>query len=131
VAARLCEFFFAREVHPRLIARLAAALILVAFLLLALLGVSPPVAAAFAILFGACNGLITIATGTVPLALFGAEGYGRLLGRIGGPSRLLQAAAPLAIAFVIERYSDPVALAIIAAFAAVAFFCFLLIRRPA
>ena len=131
VAARLCEFFFAREVHPLLIARGATALILVAFLLLALLGVSPLVAAAFAILFGACNGLITIATGTVPLALFGAEGYGRLLGRIGGPSRLLQAIAPLMIAFAAERWSDPAALAIVAAFAAVALLCFLFIRRPA
>jgi predicted MFS family arabinose efflux permease len=131
VAARLCEFFFAREVHPLLIARGAAILMLVAFLLLALFGASPLVAAAFAILFGACNGLITIATGTVPLALFGAEGYGRLLGRIGGPSRLLQAVAPLAIAFAIERYSDPAALSIIAAFAAVALLCFLFIRHPA
>ena len=131
VAARLCEFFFAREVHPLLIARGAAALILAAFLLLAVFGVSPWVAAAFALLFGACNGLITIATGTVPLALFGAEGYGRLLGRIGGPSRLLQAIAPLMIAFASERWSDPAAFAIVAAFAAAAFLCFLLIRRPA
>lgn len=131
VAARLCEFFFAREMHPLLIARFSVALLLAAFALLLLLGVSTPLAAAFAILFGICNGLITIATGTVPLALFGAEGYGRLLGRIGGPARLLQAAAPLAIAFAIERYSDLVALAIIAAFAAAALLCFLLIRRPA
>ena len=131
VAARLCEFFFAREMHPLLIARFSVVLLLAAFALFLLFGVSTPVAAAFAILFGVCNGLITIATGTVPLALFGAEGYGRLLGRIGGPARLLQAAAPLAIAFAIERYSDPIALAIIAAFAAVAFLCFLLIHRPA
>jgi MFS family permease len=131
VAARLCEFFFAREMHPLLIARFSVVLLLAAFTLFLLFGVSTPVAAAFAILFGICNGLITIATGTVPLALFGAEGYGRLLGRIGGPARLLQAAAPLAIAFAIERYSDPIALAIIAAFAAAALVCFLLIRRPA
>ena len=113
-----------------MIARFSVALLLAAFALLLLLGVSIPVAAAFAILFGVCNGLITIATGTVPLALFGAEGYGRLLGRIGGPARLLQAIAPLAVAFAIERFSDPVALVIIAAFAAVALLCFLLIRRP-
>jgi len=67
----------------------------------------------------------------VPLALFGAEGYGRLLGRIGGPSRLLQAVAPLMIAFAAERWSDRMALAIVAAFAAVALLCFLFIRRPA
>ena len=107
VAARLCEFLFTREVHPLLIARGAAVLMLVAFLLLALFGVSPLVAAAFAILFGACNGLITIATGTVPLALFGAGATAACSAVWVAPSRLLQAAAPLAIAIVIERYLRP------------------------
>jgi hypothetical protein len=129
VAARLVEFFFAREVHPLTIARLAVGLLIAAFLLLAVFGLSVPIAAAFVVMFGACNGLITIATGTVPLALFGAEGYGRLLGRIGGPSRALQAVAPLAIAFVAERFSDPVALVVVAGFGALALLCFLLIRR--
>ena len=85
----------------------------------------------FATLFGAANGLITIARGTVPLALFGAAGYGRLLGRIAGPFLLIQSIAPLVLAFVIERTSDPVALAVTAAFTVVALACFALIRPPA
>ena len=52
---------------------------------MALLGVSVPVAAAFMVMFGMANGLITIARGTVPLALFGPVGYGALIGRIAGP----------------------------------------------
>ena len=66
-------------------------------------------------MFGAANGLITIARGAVPLALFGADGYGRLIGRIAGPWLVMQAAAPLVIAFVAERASDPAALALAAA----------------
>lgn len=130
VAARLCEFLFARSLHPLMIARFAVGQLLVAFLLLALLGISPSIAAAFAILFGITNGLITIARGTVPLALFGAEGYGRTVGRIAGPSLAMQAAAPLVVAFAIERGSDPAGLGLIAGVAAVAFTGLLLVRRP-
>ena len=82
VAARLCELIFARNVHPLWIARFAVTLIVSAFAMLALLGISTPTGFAFAIMFGAANGLITIARGAVPLALFGSVGYGRTIGRI-------------------------------------------------
>ncbi len=39
-----------------------------------------PAAYAFALLHGAENGIRTIAKGTLPLALFGAAGYGRRIG---------------------------------------------------
>jgi predicted MFS family arabinose efflux permease len=130
VAARLVEFVFVRNVHPLWIARFAVSLIMAAFGLLAALGLSAPVAAAFVILFGAANGLLTIARGTLPLALFGADGYGRVIGRIAGPFLLIQAAAPLVLAFVAERASDPAALAATAAFALAALACLALIRRP-
>ena len=130
VAARICEFIFARNLHPLWIARFAVALLVLAFGLLAVLGLSVPVAAAFALMFGAANGLITIARGTVPLALFGASGYGRLVGRIGGPFLVMQALAPLVLALVIERASDRVALAVVAAFALAALASFIAIRRP-
>jgi MFS family permease len=131
VAARLIEFIFARNLHPLNLARFAVILLVTAFAMLAVLGISVPTAAAFALMFGAANGLITIARGAVPLALFGASGYGALIGRIAGPSLLMQAAAPLALALVIERTSDPAALACAAAFAMIALACFAAIRRPA
>ena len=65
--------------------------------------------------------LITIARGAVPLALFGAAGYGHLIGRIALPFLMMQAIAPLVLAFVAERASDPAALAVVAAFALMAF----------
>jgi MFS family permease len=131
VAARVLELAFGRNLHPLLLARFAVGLLVAAFGLLAALGISVPVAAAFAVMFGAANGLITIARGAVPLALFGPTGYGRLIGRIAGPSLVMQAMAPLVLAFVVERASDSAALGFTAAFALIALSCFAAIRRPA
>jgi hypothetical protein len=131
VLARIGELVFARTQHPLWIARLAVGMLLAAFVLVALLPFSAAVAASFAVMFGLANGLMTIARGTVPLALFGASGYGRLMGRIGGPYLVMQSVAPLVLAYVIERLSDTAALALVAGFAAVALACFLAIRRPA
>lgn len=130
VGARLIEFAFGRNLHPLWVVRFALGVLLCAFVMLAVLGISTPVAAAFALLFGGANGLVTITRGAVPLALFGASGYGRLMGRLAGPFLLMQAAAPLVMAFVVERTSDPAALALAAGFAATALVCFILIRRP-
>jgi MFS family permease len=129
VAARFCEFIFARNIHPLAMARFAVGLLVLSFACLWLFGFSTPAAVLFAVMFGVANGLITIARGAVPLALFGAAGYGRIIGRIAGPSLIVTAVAPLVIAFVAERASDPIALAVAAAFASIAFTCFVLIRR--
>jgi MFS family permease len=131
VAARLCEFTFARNLHPLDIARFAIAALLLAFALLAVFGVFAAIAATFAILFGIANGLMTISRGTVPLTLFGPSGYGGVIGRIAGPSLILQAAAPLVIAFAAERLSDPLALAIVAGMATISLVAFLVVRKPA
>ena len=130
VGARLIEFSFGRDLHPLWVVRFALGVLLCAFVMMAVLGISTPVAAAFALLFGGANGLVTITRGAVPLALFGASGYGCLMGRLAGPFLVVQAAAPLVMAFVVERTSDPAALALAAGFAATALVCFILIRRP-
>ena len=59
-------------------------------------------AAAFALLHGAGNGILTIARGTLPLAIFGPENYAYRLGLIGAPSRICQALAPLAFGLLID-----------------------------
>src|SRR5256886_9340 len=130
VAARICELMVARRIHPLFVARFAVAMLLAAFALLALFGLSVATAATFAVMFGMANGLLTIARGAVPLALFGAAGYGHLMGRIGGPYLVMQAIAPLVLALVAERPSDPTVLAMVAGFAAVSFIGFVAVRRP-
>ena len=131
VGARLIEFAFGRNVHPLWVVRFALATLLCAFVMLAVLHVSLATAATFALMFGGANGLVTITRGAVPLALFGASGYGRLMGRLAAPFLLMQSAAPLIMAFVIERASDAAALALAAAFASIALICFIVLRRPA
>jgi predicted MFS family arabinose efflux permease len=128
VLARICELAFGRNLHALWIARFSVGLLVAAFVLLALLPFSAPLAAVFAVVYGMANGLMTIARGTVPLALFGAAGYGRLVGRIGGPFLVVQAIAPVVLTYVAERSSDPVGLTLVAAFATVALICFAAIR---
>ena len=51
----------------------------------------------FAVLYGMSNGLMTIAKGAVPLALFGRQDYGLVIGTIATPQLVLNAVAPTAL----------------------------------
>ena len=101
VAARVAEFSLLRHAAPMISARLAAGLHPIGALLLAVIGA--PAAVPFVLLHGAGNGLLTIARGTLPLALFGAAGYGLRTGLLAAPARLLQGAAPLLFGLVLDR----------------------------
>jgi len=92
VAARLLEFSLLRHLPPLVNARLATVLHPVGAALLLLLG--PPGALLFGVLHGAGNGMLTIARGTLPLQLFGPQGYGHRQGLLQGPARVAQAQAP-------------------------------------
>ncbi|HSS84403.1 MAG TPA: MFS transporter, partial [Reyranella sp.] len=109
VAARLLEAGPLARFHPLVSARLATLThpIGAAVILLAGGGVA---SSAFALLHGSGNGILTIARGTVPLALFGPENYGYRLGLIGAPARFLQAGAPLGFALLIEHLGSGVLL---------------------
>jgi predicted MFS family arabinose efflux permease len=130
VAARLADFMLAGRTHPLWIARGAVALMALAFALLSFVGISFPIAAAFAIAFGAANGVMTIARGSLPLVMFGPQGYGRVIGRIARPALFLQAFAPFVVASAVERWSDQTVLEMGMLGAMVALGCFLTIRPP-
>lgn len=106
VAARLGEFFLLRRSHPLVPARLAALLHPLGAVIFAAIG--PSAAAAFAILYGAGNGLLTIARGTVPLAVFGPHGYGERTGLLGAPARAAQAFAPLLFGLLLDAMGTSV-----------------------
>ena len=101
VAARLLEFGFLRKVHPLLSAQMATAAHPVGAVLL--MGVGGPAALLFTVLHGAGNGILTIAKGTLPLALFGPKGYGARQGLLMVPARVAQAFAPLVFGLAIDR----------------------------
>jgi hypothetical protein len=81
-------------------ARIAATLHPIGAGIFALTGVAG--AAVFVVLYGAGNGLLTIARGTVPLALFGPHGYGERTGLLGAPARAAQAFAPLLFGLLLD-----------------------------
>jgi hypothetical protein len=82
-------------------ARLATGLHPIAAVLLALVGA--PAAIPFVLLHGGGNGLLTIARGTLPLALFGSAGHGLRTGILAAPARILQGGAPLLFGLVLDR----------------------------
>ncbi|MDQ6685977.1 MAG: MFS transporter [Pseudomonadota bacterium] len=102
VGARLLEFGVLRHIHPLLSARLAALLHPIGACLLGVLGA--PAAAAFGVLHGAGNGILTIAKGTLPLAIFGPSGYGHRQGMLMVPARIAQASAPYLFGLCLERW---------------------------
>jgi len=93
VAARLFEFGVLKRLHPLVSTRLALLMHPAGAAVVGMFGA--PAAAAFALLHGAGNGLLTISRGTLPLALFGPAGYGLRTGIIVAPARIATAAAPL------------------------------------
>ncbi len=101
VAARLIEFGVLRRASPLLSARLATGLHPAGAVLLAVAG--PVAAVPFVLLHGAGNGMLTIARGTLPLALFGPNGYGSRIGILAAPARILQGGAPLLFGLVLDQ----------------------------
>ncbi|CUI89704.1 MFS transporter [Achromobacter xylosoxidans] len=102
VAGRVLEFGLLRRVHPLLSARLAALAHPAGVTVLLMAG--PVAAPLFAILHGAGNGILTIAKGTLPLVLFGAQGYGARQGWLMLPARIAQALAPLLFGLALDAW---------------------------
>ena len=125
VAGRILEFGFLRRVHPLRTARVASLAhpLGVAVLLLA----GAPAAAAFALLHGAGNGILTIAKGTLPLVLFGPQGYGARQGWLMMPARVAQASAPVVFGLALDNWGRG-ALWLSAALGALSFAALMAIR---
>jgi hypothetical protein len=128
VGARMLEASLLARFHPLVSARLATLThpLGVAVILTAGGGVA---AGAFAVLHGSGNGIITIARGTVPLAIFGPHNYGYRLGILGMPARFLSAVAPLGFALLIDRLGADVLL-VSAGLSLSACAALCLLRRP-
>jgi predicted MFS family arabinose efflux permease len=100
VFARILEASLLSRYHPLVSTRLACLTHPIGAAIFAVVG--GPAAGAFAIFFGLGNGILTIARGTLPLAIFGPKDYGYRLGLIGAPARMAQAMAPLAFGLLID-----------------------------
>ena len=99
VGGRILEMMFGKSQHPVWSLLVSSALVAVG---LGLLVSMPCFAAACIVLYGMGSGIRSIARGTVPLALFGKEGYALLMGRLAMPSLFATAAAPMVGAWLLE-----------------------------
>jgi MFS family permease len=128
VAARIMEASLLGRFHPLVSTRLACVTHPMGACVIGLFGGGA--AAAFTLLHGAGNGILTIARGTLPLSIFGPENYAYRLGLIGAPSRIAQALAPVAFGLLIEPLGRMVIL-VSAALSLAALVALLLLPRQA
>jgi MFS transporter len=101
---RVVEIVFGRNLRAITVGRFAVGILPPSLLLLLFGTGSLPMVVAFTLLMGASQGVITIVRGAVPLALFGAKGYGAVLGAIATPVLVVNAAAPTAFAWIVDRW---------------------------
>jgi MFS family permease len=129
VAARIAKCGLLRRATPMISARLATSMHPIGAVLLAVLGA--PAAVAFVLLHGAGNGMLTIARGTLPLALFGAAGYGLRTGLLAAPARILQGGAPLLFGLVLDRAGSLAALLLTGTLTGLSLLALLFLKDPA
>ena len=111
VGARVLEAAFGRKVHP--IWSLLVCSAAVAIGLATLLGSAELVVLGL-ILYGGGNGLRSIARGTVPLAMFGREGYAVLMGWLALPVLVAQAFSPTVGDLMIQALGTTGTIAVLA-----------------
>jgi MFS family permease len=101
---RVVEILFARNLRAITVGRIAVGVLPPSLLLLLAGTGSVPMVVAFTLLMGASQGVITIVRGAVPLALFGATGYGAVLGVIATPILIVNAASPTVFAWIVDHW---------------------------
>jgi MFS family permease len=126
VGARIVEAALLKRYHPIISTRLACLTHPIGAAIVAISGGTA--ASLFAIFHGAGNGVLTIARGTLPLAIFGSQNYGYRLGLIGAPARLAQAVAPLAFGLLLNVMGSRIL--IVSSALSLAAFAALLLLKP-
>jgi hypothetical protein len=101
VGGRLIEMVLGIRFHPVWTMIVSSALVTAGLAML--FGGSYAVAVGL-VVYGAGNGLTSILRGTLPLALFGADGYATLMGLLGRPLMIAFAVTPSLAAVILDRY---------------------------
>jgi predicted MFS family arabinose efflux permease len=130
VLARIVEWFFAGRVSAIGVGYAACVLALLGMILLNSIPAATGFGLLFALCYGASNGILTIARGTVPAELFGAQQQGALLGALARPSFFAKALAPAVFAAGLSAgFSLRSGLALLAIVSAGGLVCFWLAAR--
>ena len=103
-SGRVVEILFGAKLRAITVGRIAVGVLPVSFVVLLLAGGNVLAILVFTLVMGAAQGVITIVRGAVPLALFGREGYGAVLGLIATPVVVVNATAPTLFAMIVDRW---------------------------
>ena len=125
VGSRIIDFRLGRNLSPVVSSWIGAALLPLGVALT--LGGAP--AFVFALAYGMSNGIFTISRGTLPMHVYGPNGYATLLGRLAMPSLIAQAVMPTLLSPLIETVPAFWVLGGIGAVSFIAFCCLLPFRR--
>ncbi|ARO24515.1 MFS transporter [Rhizobium sp. S9] len=128
VLSRFVNMVFGGGLPQLTLAVISAVLLPVALVILLLTAPSVAGAVVFAVIFGLGSGLSSIVQGTLPLALFGSEGYGQRQGKVMSARLAVSSTAPFALAFLMGNIGVSWSLSITAAFGAASVAAFLAIR---
>jgi len=101
---RVVEISFGKNLRAITVGRIAVGVLPVSFVVLLLAGGDLRAIVAFTLVMGAAQGVITIVRGAVPLALFGTQGYGAVLGLIATPVVVVNATSPTIFAMIVDRW---------------------------
>ncbi len=125
VGARVIDWFAGRNLSP-MISAIAGAVTLPVSVAALLLGLPAPV---FTVGFGMANGIFTITRGTLPLHVFGPDGYAAMVGRLARPSQIASALAPTLLAPLIGVWPAMWVMALLGLTGLLAVCCLMMLRR--
>jgi MFS family permease len=95
VGGRLIEFTVGRSFSPKFVGLVALTLLPFSLVALVFASSNPWMGFAFAVLYGASNGVMTIIRATMPAEFFGRDHYGAVNGALAAPVIAMRAAGPL------------------------------------
>ncbi len=118
VLSRLFNMFLGSRLSPPALASVSAALMMIGTIIPGMSGHWLPGAVAFAICLGLGSGINSITQGSVPLFLFGSDGYGAVTGKMTAARVTLGATAPFVFALARKEWGAQTSLLAVAALGA-------------
>jgi predicted MFS family arabinose efflux permease len=129
VLSRFINMVFGRNIQPPMLAVLSAFFMVSGIVVLFVSGSWLPGAIVFAALLGLGSGINSIVQGSLPLYLFGSEGYGTVTGQMSALRLILSSTAPFVFAVISEQAGTSAALAVTASLGTLGMLGFAAIRR--
>jgi hypothetical protein len=129
VLSRFTNMVFGGGLSQLTLALISAVLLPAALFILIVTAPSVPGALAFAVVFGLGSGLSSIVQGTLPLALFGSEGYGKRQGQVLSIRLIISSTAPFVLALMMENIGVSWSLTVAAVVGTIAVLTFVAIGR--